>query len=180
MCRQVVGSAVSLFPTSSDLLWGPLLITIQAARLQLSVCLVPGFSILQESSGSPDLPLTMTMQSLWPWHHSRLWIINRGLDTDAGGLFVGKQGVISLSRQPDLMTCHKYIKNGKCSDILWPAFLTISLNFAFTFGLYSFVLFCLFGRSYFKCRSSGRCPPEAPMVSCTHHHEVALLTTKDR
>lgn len=24
------------------------------------------------------LPLTMTMQSLWPWHHRVLWIINRG------------------------------------------------------------------------------------------------------
>lgn len=83
---------------------------------------IPGFPIPVESSGSADVPLTMTMLSLWPWHHSRLWIINRGPDSSAGGLFVGKQGVISLSRQAGLMACHKYIKKGKCSDILWPAF----------------------------------------------------------
>lgn len=71
-----------------------------------------GFSILMESSGCADLPLTMTMLSLWPWHHSRLWIINRGLDPNGDGLFVGKQGVISLSRQSDLMAHHKYIKRG--------------------------------------------------------------------
>lgn len=65
-----------------------------------------------ESSGCAGLPLTMTMLSLWPWHHSRLWIINRGLDPNADGLFVGKQGVISLSRQSDLMARHKYIKGG--------------------------------------------------------------------
>lgn len=73
---------------------------------------VPGFPTPVESSGSADVPLTMTMLSLWPWHHSRLWIINRGPDSSAGGLFVGKQGVISLSRQAGLMACHKYIKRG--------------------------------------------------------------------
>lgn len=52
------------------------------------------------------------MLSLWPWHHSRLWIINRGPDPNADGLFVGKQGAISLSRQLGLMARHKYIKRG--------------------------------------------------------------------
>lgn len=88
-----------------------------------------GFSILMESSGCAGLPLTMTMLSLWPWHHSRLWIINRGLDPNADGLFVGKQGVISLSRQSDLMARHKYIKRGNCGDILWPEFRTISQSY---------------------------------------------------
>lgn len=86
---------------------------------------------------SPNLPLTMTMPSLWPWHHSRLWIINRGLDIKAFGLFVGKQGVFLLSRQPGLMACHKLIKRGSVaisSDLLcWPS----PKSFALTFGLFS-------------------------------------------
>lgn len=73
---------------------------------------IPGFPVPVESSRSADVPLTMTMLSLWPWHHSRLWIINRGPDGSAGGLFVGKQGAISLSRQAGLMAGHKYIKKG--------------------------------------------------------------------
>lgn len=102
----------------------------------------PGFSVPVESSGSSNLPLTMTMQSLWPWHHSGLWIINRGLDTTADGLFVGKQGVISQSRQTGLMTCHKYIKRGSVaisSDLrLWPSLkLCINILAALFFFLFS-------------------------------------------
>lgn len=123
-CAGGLLTALSHFPALK--IFGASLITIQAVRLErvpfFLFVWIPGFPIPVESSGSADVPLTMTMLSLWPWHHSRLWIINRGPDSSAGGLFVGKQGVISLSRQAGLMACHKYIKKGKCSDILWPAF----------------------------------------------------------
>lgn len=59
------------------------------------------------------LPLTMTMWSLWPWHHRRLWIINRGPDSGARR-FVCRQTRCYFPRLDSrgLMACHKFIKRG--------------------------------------------------------------------
>lgn len=108
------------------------------------------------------------MQSLWPWHHSSLWIVNRGLGTNARGLFASKQGVISLSRQLDLMTCHKYIKRGY--PLTW-AFLTIRESIPLTFGFYSFCVFIEHLSKWFLLLM----PLKPPMVSFTHHHEVCVI-----
>lgn len=130
-------------------------VRLEALSRQISTFVrsFPGFSVPVESSGSSNLPLTMTMQSLWPWHHSGLWIINRGLDTTADGLFVGKQGVISQSRQTGLMTCHKYIKRGSVaisSDLrLWPSLRAVHWHFDSVVFFFSFTP-PLFLRSHLK------------------------------